>query len=66
MITYNEMYQAQQRYLDLMNETKAVRYNEVIGVRPGAAQRLMQQLKAALNRPMAEQKPALRRPAGAH
>lgn len=67
MITYNEIYQAQQRYFDLMNETKAVRHNEMIGVRPGAAKRLMMHLKTMfVSKPSKTQQPAVRQPAGAH
>lgn len=66
MITYNEMYQAQQRYQDLVDETRNRRHNEVIGVRPGTAKRLMRYLKAALNKPAPAQTPVVRRLAGAH
>jgi hypothetical protein len=58
MITYNEMYQAQQRYEDLKNAAKPTRYNEVLREKPGAAHRLMQHLRAALNNPAAEPKSA--------
>lgn len=61
MLTYNEMYQAQQRYEDLRNAAKPARYNEVLSTKPGAAKRMMQHLKAALNKPAPEQKPALRK-----
>jgi hypothetical protein len=67
MITYNEMYQAQQRYFDLINETKAPRHNEVLGPRPGAAKRLMMQLKTLfVSKPSKTQQPAVHQPAGAH
>jgi hypothetical protein len=60
MITYNEMYQAQQRYEDLKNAAKPARYNEVLNGQPKES-KLMKHLKAALHRPATEPKQALRK-----
>ncbi len=67
MITYNEMYQAQQRYEDLMNEAKATqRYSEVLSGKPGAMSKLMHALKAALSKPATARKPAISKRLTAH
>ena len=59
MITYNEIYQAQQRYEDLISEAKAARhYNEVLN-HQHTLSKLLQHLKAALNKPAPEHKPVI-------
>lgn len=60
MITYNEMYQAQQRYEDLMNESKNHRHNEVLN-NQHITRKLVKRLQAALHKPATEQKPTLRK-----
>jgi F0F1-type ATP synthase delta subunit len=60
MITYNEMYQAQQRYEDLMKESHRPRHNEVLS-NQHLTRNLMKRLQAALSKPATEPKKELRK-----